>query len=126
LKSSPHFKTHQLTSTINAPFRPWCMTIKCQCLNHYICTLIYLRFPKFSKPGKSSRNQEKVPDFDLHEKKFSVPALTAAGLPDMSWYMIPKPINVPNEHTMYQMVIKYPKCPWNIPSGHKTYQYFPI
>jgi hypothetical protein len=34
--------------------------------------------------------------------------------------------NVPNEHTMCQMVIKYPKCPWNIPNGHKTYQPYPF
>jgi hypothetical protein len=32
-----------------------------------------------------------------------------AGLPDFSWYMIPKPEkNVPNEHKMYQMVMEYP------------------
>jgi hypothetical protein len=34
--------------------------------------------------------------------------------------------NVPNEHKMYQMVIKYPKCLLNIPNGHKIYQHFPI
>jgi hypothetical protein len=34
------------------------------------------------------------------------------GLPDFSWYMIPKlEKNVPNEYKMYQMVIKYPKNP---------------
>jgi hypothetical protein len=27
--------------------------------------------------------------------------------------------NVPNEHKMYQMVIKYPKWLQNIPNGHK-------
>jgi hypothetical protein len=27
-----------------------------------------------------------------------------------SWYILPKPENVPNEHKMYQMVIKCPKC----------------
>jgi hypothetical protein len=37
------------------------------------------------------------------------------------WCMIPK---LQNEHKMYQIVIKYPKCPWNIPSGHKIYQHF--
>jgi hypothetical protein len=34
--------------------------------------------------------------------------------------------NVPNEHEMYQMVIKYPKCLWSILNGHKMYQQFPI
>jgi hypothetical protein len=34
--------------------------------------------------------------------------------------MIPKPEkNVPNEYKMYQMVIKHPKSPYNIPNGHK-------
>jgi hypothetical protein len=33
---------------------------------------------------------------------------STAGLPDCSWYMIPKPEkNVPNEYKMYQMAIKY-------------------
>jgi hypothetical protein len=44
-----------------------------------------------------------------------------AGLPDFCWCMIPKPEkNVPNEHKMYQKVIKYPKCLRNFPNGHKT------
>jgi hypothetical protein len=34
--------------------------------------------------------------------------------------------NVQNGYTMYQMVINYPKYPWNIPSGHKIYKHFPI
>jgi hypothetical protein len=34
-----------------------------------------------------------------------------SGLPDFSRYMIPKPENVPHEHKMYQMGIKYPKYP---------------
>jgi hypothetical protein len=34
------------------------------------------------------------------------------GLPDFSWSMIPKlEKNVPNEHKMDRMVIKYPKYP---------------
>jgi hypothetical protein len=50
-----------------------------------------------------------------------------AGLPDFSWYMIPRPEkNVPNEHKMYQMVIQYTKCQPNIPNGYKIYQHFPI
>jgi hypothetical protein len=37
---------------------------------------------------------------------------SCSGLPDFSWYMILKTgKNVPNEHKMYQMVIKYPKRP---------------
>jgi hypothetical protein len=32
------------------------------------------------------------------------------GLPDFSWRMLPKPDkNVPNEHKLYEMVIKYPE-----------------
>jgi hypothetical protein len=34
--------------------------------------------------------------------------------------------NVPNENNMYQMVIKYPQCPLNIPNGHKIYKLFLI
>jgi hypothetical protein len=43
------------------------------------------------------------------------------GLPDFSWCATPKNgKNVPNEHTMCQMVIKYPKCKC------KIYRHFPI
>jgi hypothetical protein len=43
-------------------------------------------------------------NFNLHSQR-------RPGLPDFSWYMIPKAEkNVPNEHETYQMVIKYPKC----------------
>jgi hypothetical protein len=44
----------------------------------------------------------------------SLPNLPSAiGLPDFSWYMIPKPEKMCyiNKHKMYQMVIKYPKFP---------------
>jgi hypothetical protein len=34
-----------------------------------------------------------------------------AGLPDFSWYMIPKPKKVPNEHKKYQMSVNIPKGP---------------
>jgi hypothetical protein len=34
--------------------------------------------------------------------------------------------NVPNEHTMYQMVIKYPKWQSNVPIGHNIFKHFPI
>jgi hypothetical protein len=34
--------------------------------------------------------------------------------------------NVPNQQKVYQMVIQYPKCPQNIPNGHKKYTHFPI
>jgi hypothetical protein len=41
--------------------------------------------------------------------------------------MIPKKEkNVQNEHKKHPMVIKYPKCPQNIPIGHKIYQYFQL
>jgi hypothetical protein len=48
----------------------------------------------------------------LSSTKISPSNQTAAGLPDFSWYVIPKPEkNVPNQHKMYQMVIKFPKGP---------------
>jgi hypothetical protein len=34
--------------------------------------------------------------------------------------------NVPNEHKMYQMVIKYPKCHQNVSNSCKIYPHFPI
>jgi hypothetical protein len=56
-----------------------------------------------------------------------IPPIRVSGLPDFSLFMIPKPEkNVPNEHKMYQMVIKYPKCLYNIPNGPKIYQHIPI
>jgi hypothetical protein len=33
---------------------------------------------------------------------------------------------VPKEHKLYQVVIEYPKCPWNVTGGRKIYQHFPI
>jgi hypothetical protein len=27
---------------------------------------------------------------------------------------------------LYQMVLKCPRCPYNIPNSHKIYQHFPI
>jgi hypothetical protein len=45
-----------------------------------------------------------------------------AGLPDFSLkHDNQTGKNVPNEYKRYQMVIKYPKCPENIPNGHKIY-----
>jgi hypothetical protein len=44
--------------------------------------------------------------------------LSATGLPDFSW----------SKHTktgkIYQMAIKYKKCPQNTPNGHKIYLHF--
>jgi hypothetical protein len=34
--------------------------------------------------------------------------------------------NVPNEHKIYQMVIKYLKWPQHITNGHKIHEYFSI
>jgi hypothetical protein len=53
-------------------------------------------------------------------------ASASTGLPDFSWYRKEKPDFFPNEHKMYPMVITYPKCPENIPSGYKTYRHFPF
>jgi hypothetical protein len=33
------------------------------------------------------------------------------GLSDFCWFAMSKPENVPNQHKMYQMVIKFPQCP---------------
>jgi hypothetical protein len=50
-----------------------------------------------------------------------------SGLPDVSWYMIPKQEkNVPNEQKIYQMVTEYPLSPLNTTDGHKIQQHFPI
>jgi hypothetical protein len=42
------------------------------------------------------------------------------GLPDFSWY------NIPKRGKMYQITIKYIKWPQNISNGHKIYQQFPL
>jgi hypothetical protein len=34
--------------------------------------------------------------------------------------------NAPNEQKMYQRVIEFPKCFYNIANGHKIYQHTPI
>jgi hypothetical protein len=51
-----------------------------------------------------------------------------SGLPDFSSYMIPKPEKMyqMNSKCTYQMVFKYPKSSYDIPSGHKIYKRFPI
>jgi hypothetical protein len=55
-------------------------------------------------------------DFDkkrlgLHFERFFHKVVWSHGLPDFSWYLHETKTgkNVPNEHKMYQMVIKYPK-----------------
>jgi hypothetical protein len=50
----------------------------------------------------------------------------ATGLPDFSWYKIPKwRKNMPNYYELYQMSIKYNKRPKKGPSFHKIYQHLP-
>jgi hypothetical protein len=58
-----------------------------------------------------------------------------AGLPDFSWFKIPKlgkiyqittkytksPQNIPNYHKICQITTKYTKLPQNIPNGHKIF-----
>jgi protoporphyrinogen oxidase len=39
-----------------------------------------------------------------------------AGLPDFSWY------NIPKREKIYQITIRYSKMDKNIPEGHKIYQ----
>jgi hypothetical protein len=45
---------------------------------------------------------------------------TRAGLPDFSWYKIPK------RGKIYQMAIKYFQWPQNRPNSHKICQYFSL
>jgi hypothetical protein len=54
--------------------------------------------------------------------------LIKSGLPDFSWYMLPKREKiVPNEHKNVQNSYKiFQMGPYNIPNGRKIYQYFPI
>jgi hypothetical protein len=49
-----------------------------------------------------------------------------SGLPDFLVRDTKTGQNLPNEHKIYQIVIKYPKCPYNIPNVHKIYQHFTI
>jgi hypothetical protein len=34
--------------------------------------------------------------------------------------------NIPNDHKIYQMAIKYFQWPKNRPNGHKIYEHFPL
>jgi hypothetical protein len=45
-----------------------------------------------------------------------------AGLPDFSWYNIPKREKIPNSHKIYQSATKYTKVQQNIPKCNKIYQ----
>jgi hypothetical protein len=60
------------------------------------------------------------------QKLKRLPPQALAGLPDFSWYVIPKlekctksTQNVPNGHKIPQISVKYS-------DAHKIYQYFPI
>jgi hypothetical protein len=48
------------------------------------------------------------------------------GLPDLSWYNIPKLKKIPNNHEIYQITVKYTKWPQNIPNSHKIYQHLSL
>jgi hypothetical protein len=49
-----------------------------------------------------------------------------AGLPDFSWYNIPKTgKKLPNDHKMYQIAIRCTKLLSNIPNGQKIYKQCP-
>jgi hypothetical protein len=63
-----------------------------------------------------------------HTKQLRHIVLCRTGLPDFSLYIHDSQTrkNVPNEHEIYQMVIKYPTSPSNIPNGFKIYKHFPI
>jgi hypothetical protein len=63
---------------------------------------------KYAQSGHPVRGNED----GWHRLEVAEFPFTPAGLPDFSWYMIPKNRkNVPNYHKMYQMVIQYPKHP---------------
>jgi hypothetical protein len=49
-----------------------------------------------------------------------------AGLPDFSWFKIPKRGKIPNDHKLYQMAIKYFQWQKNRPNGQKICQDFPL
>jgi hypothetical protein len=50
-----------------------------------------------------------------------------AGLPDFSWYNIPKREKIiPNNQKISQMATKYPKLQQNRPDWQKTYQHLPL
>jgi hypothetical protein len=53
--------------------------------------------------------------------------LSKAGLPDFSWYNLPKQEVVPNDHKIYQTCLYLVgKCPNTIPNDHKMHQNYPI
>jgi hypothetical protein len=49
-----------------------------------------------------------------------------SGLPDFSWYYIPKRENIPNDHKIYQSAIQYTKWPEDWPKGHTKYNHLPF
>jgi hypothetical protein len=53
---------------------------------------------------------------------------TKPGLPDFSWYKMPKRRkNIPNHHTIYQMATKIPNGrKIGRPNGHKMYTHLPL
>jgi hypothetical protein len=44
------------------------------------------------------------------------------GLPDFSWYNIPKRVKLITRYKKYRMAAKHTKWPQNIPNGNKIYQ----
>jgi hypothetical protein len=74
----------------------------------------------------------KVLGFRLNNQVYCVigPELTDLLIPNQGCQIFPCTCNqnrknVPKEHIMYQMVIKYSKCPQKITDGHKIYQHLP-
>jgi hypothetical protein len=64
--------------------------------------------------------------FELHNQVLYLAPrsyICTSGLPDFSWYNIPKPEKICRYiYKMYQMATKYTKCQQNIPNGNKIYQ----
>jgi hypothetical protein len=77
-------------------------------------------------PWVSLRCDQITPVNKAVNKKEPLEKGLEAGLPDFSWYIIPKPekmYQIPS-HKISQMSAKYSKCPQNIPNGNKKYKHF--
>jgi hypothetical protein len=50
-----------------------------------------------------------------------------SGMPDFPWYKIPKRgKNIPIDHKIYQIAVKYTNWPQSRPNGQKIYQHLPL
>jgi hypothetical protein len=99
------------------------------------CKLVYWSSSSFFRPSlvRSAKHFDTMDDYrhsSRQDSTFCIPLIanfffyslsdSETGLPDFSWYVhdTKTGTKIRNEHKMYQMVIKYPKCLENIPNGH--------